>query len=74
VREVRLHGANEALTSATAQGLLVTGAANGEVRVVMPHFSEARARAVAQELGAEGYEAGPVGLQDFFIALTAEQE
>jgi hypothetical protein len=46
----------------------------GELRVVLPQFSEERVEALAQQLGATGYEVGRVDLQEFFIALTAEKE
>ena len=45
-----------------------------ELHVVLPHFTEEQAAALAQQVGATGYEVGRVGLEEFFIALTAERE
>jgi ABC-2 type transport system ATP-binding protein len=73
VREVRFPGA-AATGELRLAGVLVTQAGGGEVRVVMPHFTEGRAAALAQELGAGDYEVAQVGLEDFFVALMTERE
>ena len=68
VREVVFRGVRAA--PGPVEGLLNPRYREGEFRAVLPAFSDTRAAALAAQLGAEGYEASPVGLEDFFIALT----
>lgn len=49
----------------------VTGS---EMRLVMADYTEEKAEALARELGTDGYEVGRLGLQEFFIALTADRD
>jgi len=48
--------------------------AGSEMRLVVADYTEEKAEALARELGAEGYEVGRLGLQEFFIALTADRD
>ena len=73
VRQVRLYGITDPLP-AMLEDFWYERVAEDEVRVLMPDFSEAAAGQLARDLGAKGHDIEQVGLQDLFIALTADRD
>ncbi len=73
VREVHMRGAAGAVMEVGGDVLAVEPA-GPDLRVVIANFSEERAVQLADDLGAEAWEATPLSLEDFFVALTANLE
>jgi ABC-2 type transport system ATP-binding protein len=73
-REVHFRGVKAAAQPPPVPGVWFRDFGGGECRAVFAAFDEKLAAAVAAQLDAEGYDAAPTGLQEFFIALTAERE
>jgi len=83
VREVHFRGVTDqirvgpglVLPEGTAlEGIWHQRYGDGELRVVMASYTDEKADALARMLSAESYEVGRVGLQEFFVALTADRD
>ena len=73
VREIHFQNV-QATELPEVEGIWHKEIAGSEMRLVTADYTEEKAEALARQLGAEGYEVGRLGLQEFFIALTADRD
>ncbi len=73
VREIHLQNV-QVTEPPEMEGIWRHEVAGSEMRLVVADYTEQKAETLARQLGAESYEVGRLGLQEFFIALTADRD